>query len=48
MAFFFGAPEPQEDHGDHAVKAALAMLSRLQELNTQNGLVPTLTVAHRH
>ena len=33
---FFGAPEPQEDHSDRAVKAALGMLSRLQQLNANN------------
>ncbi|NES82606.1 MAG: adenylate cyclase, partial [Moorea sp. SIO2B7] len=32
---FFGAPEPQSDHPDRAVKAALGMLNRLDQLNAK-------------
>ncbi|OKH17262.1 adenylate/guanylate cyclase domain-containing protein [[Limnothrix rosea] IAM M-220] len=32
---FFGAPEPQEDHGERAIAAALGMLNRLDKLNAQ-------------
>jgi class 3 adenylate cyclase/pSer/pThr/pTyr-binding forkhead associated (FHA) protein len=36
---FFGAPEPQPDHPDRALAAALGMLNRLDELN-QRGIWP--------
>ncbi|HBE20314.1 MAG TPA: adenylate cyclase [Cyanobacteria bacterium UBA11149] len=35
---FFGAPEPQADHGDRAVTAAKGMLTRLAKLNASQVL----------
>lgn len=35
---FFGAPEPQSDHADRAVKAAKTMLERLEQLNKSQSL----------
>ena len=35
---FFGAPEPQSDHADRAVKVANAMLERLEHLNKSQAL----------
>ncbi len=35
---FFGAPEPQRDHADRAVKTAKAMLERLEHLNESRTL----------
>ena len=35
---FFGAPEPQADHADRAIKVAKAMLERLEQLNHTHAL----------
>ena len=35
---FFGAPEPQSDHADRAVKTAQGMLERLEHLNQEKRL----------
>lgn len=35
---FFGAPEPQSDHADRAVKTAQGMLERLKHLNERKSL----------
>jgi len=39
---FFGAPEPQSDHADRAVKVAKAMLERLEQMNKDKVLSHSL------
>ncbi|MGB0564487.1 MAG: adenylate/guanylate cyclase domain-containing protein, partial [Spirulinaceae cyanobacterium] len=41
---FFGAPEPQRDHADRAVYAALKMLKHLDKLNAANTFVEPLQI----
>jgi adenylate cyclase len=41
---FFGAPEPQLDHADKAVAAAMGMLTRLENLNANQVLAEPLQI----
>ncbi|MEM8639229.1 MAG: adenylate/guanylate cyclase domain-containing protein [Cyanobacteria bacterium P01_G01_bin.54] len=41
---FFGAPEPQQDHADRAVYAALSMLKHLDTLNAANAFAEPLQI----
>ncbi|MBD1832843.1 MULTISPECIES: adenylate/guanylate cyclase domain-containing protein [Cyanophyceae] len=41
---FFGAPEPQIDHADKAVAAAMGMLTRLENLNANQVLAEPLQI----